>query len=67
MKKKYSQKTQLKLFKENNLDYSDFGQKNLFFENRDIEKFELIFLSKKDNLVNPYIDKYRSFELDYKN
>ena len=33
----------------------------------DIEKFELLFFSKKDNPVNPYIDNYRSFELDYKN
>ena len=31
-----------------------------------LEKFELVFFSKKDNLVNPYIDNYRSFELDYK-
>ena len=24
------------------------------------------FNSRKDNLVNPYIDKYRSYELEYK-
>ena len=24
------------------------------------------FFSKKDNLVNPYIDNYRSYELEYK-
>ena len=23
------------------------------------------YLSKKENIVNPYIDNYRSFELDY--
>ena len=31
----------------------------------DKEKFESLFFSKKDNLVNPYIDDYRSFELEY--
>ena len=57
-----------KLLKENNLDYSDFKIKKKSFTLKigDIDKFELIFLSKKDNLVNPYIDNYRSFELDYK-
>ena len=56
-----------KLLKDNNLDYSDFkiNNKALTFKVNDLEKFELIFFSKKDNLVNPYIDKYRSFELDY--
>ena len=32
----------------------------------DVEKFELLFFSKKDNVVNPYLNNYRSFELDYK-
>ena len=41
-------------------------KKSLIFKIDDIEKFELLFFSKKDNLVNPYIDNYRSFELDYK-
>ena len=36
------------------------------FKIDDLEKFELLFFSKKDNSVNPYIDNYRSFELDYK-
>ena len=56
-----------KLLKENNLIYKNFKIKNksLVFEINDIEKFELLFLSKKDNLVNPYIDNYRSYELDY--
>ena len=36
------------------------------FTINDLEKFELLFFSKKDNKVNPYIDNYRSFELDYK-
>ena len=57
-----------KLLKDNNLNYSDFkiSSKNLIFKINDIEKFELLFYSKKDNVVNPYIDNYRAFELDYK-
>ncbi len=57
-----------KLMKENKLDFANFkiNKKNLVFNVNDIEKFELLFFSKKDNLVNPYIDNYRSFELDYK-
>ena len=57
-----------KLLKENNLNYTDFkiSKKFLTFNVNDNEKFELLFFSKKDNLVNPYIDNYRSFELDFK-
>ena len=57
-----------KLMKENKLDFTNFkiNEKNLVFKVNDLEKFELLFFSKKDNLVNPYIDNYRSFELDYK-
>ena len=57
-----------KLLKDNNLNYSDFkiSSKNLIFKINDIEKFELLFYSKKDNVVNPYINDYRAFELDYK-
>ena len=57
-----------KLLKDNNLDYTNFeiDDKTLSFKVNNIEKFELIFFSKKDNLVNPYIDNYRSFELNYK-
>ena len=56
-----------KLLKENNLNFSAFKirEKKLSLKIDDLEKFELIFFSKKDNLVNPYIDNYRSFELDY--
>ena len=32
----------------------------------DLDKFDLLFNSRKDNLVNPYIDNYRSYELAYK-
>ena len=57
-----------KLLKDNNLDYFDFkiNKDTLSLKINDIEKFKLIFFSKKDNTVNPYIDNYRSFELDYK-
>ena len=57
-----------KLLKENNLKYENFKiiEKKLSFKIDDLEKFELLFFSKKDNSVNSYIDNYRSFELDYK-
>ena len=57
-----------KLLKEKELDYSNFKINDNFlsFVINDIEKFETIFFSKRDNLVNPYIDNFRSFELDYK-
>ena len=57
-----------KLLKENNLNFSEFKirEKKLSLKVDDLKKFELIFFSKKDNLVNPFIDNYRSFELDYK-
>ncbi len=56
-----------KLLKDNNLIYSDFKIKNnnITFKINDVEKFELLFLSKKDNIVNPYMDNYRSFELEF--
>ena len=55
-----------KLLKGNNLNYSNFkiNDKNLSFSLNDIEKFKLLFFSKKDNFVNPYIENYNSFELD---
>ena len=58
-----------KLLKENNLDYNNFKieNKNIFLKVNDLDKFELLFLSKKDNSVNPFIDNYRSHELDFKN
>jgi len=57
-----------KLFREKNLSYTDFkiNKKNLIFKINDLEKFELVFFSRKENLINPYIDNYRAFELDYK-
>ncbi len=57
-----------KLLKDNNLEYSDFtiNDKSLNLQIKDLEKFEILFFSEKENLINPYINTYRSFELDYK-
>ena len=57
-----------KLLKENNINFTNFKINNssLNLEVDDIDKFELVFFSKKDNLVNQYIDNYRSHELDFK-
>ena len=35
-------------------------------EEENIKSFENDFVSKKDNTINPYIDQYRSYELDLK-
>ena len=57
-----------KLLKDNNISYSNFkiNSKTLILNINDIDKFDLLFFSKKNNQVNPYIDNYRSFELEYK-
>mgnify|MGYP006193239707 CR=1 FL=1 len=57
-----------KLLKENNIKYSNFkiNNQSLSVNIIDINKFDLLFNSRKDNLINPYIDNYRSFELAYK-
>ena len=56
-----------KLLKENNINYKNFkiNENNLIFSIDNIDKFDLLFNSRKDNIVNPYIDNYRSFELEY--
>ena len=56
-----------KLLKENNINYNNFKIKdnNLTFQLDNIDKFDLLFYSRKDNFVNPYIDNYRSHELEY--
>ncbi len=57
-----------KFLKENNLNYTNFKifENYLTFSINEYEKFENLFLSrKKENLINPYIDKYNSFELDF--
>ena len=57
-----------KLLKDNNINYSNFRikDKTLSLSIDNIDKFDLLFNSRKDNLVNPYIDNYRSYELNYK-
>ena len=57
-----------RLLKDNGLNYSNFkiNDKTLSFNLSEIKKFENIFFTKKNNTVNPYIDNYRSFELDLK-
>ena len=56
-----------KLLKENNIEYFNFkiNKLSLLVDVGDIEKFDLLFYSRKNNSVNPYIDNYRSFELTY--
>ena len=58
-----------KLFKDNGLIFENFkiSKKSLLFTVNDDEKFEQLFYTKKDNSINPYIDNYRSFELEHKN
>ena len=57
-----------KLLKDNNLEYSNFkiNEKNLTFTLDDIERLKLLLFSKKDNILNPYMNNYNSFELDLK-
>ena len=57
-----------RLLKDNNIKYSNFkiNNQSLSLNISDIDKFEALFNSRKDNSVNPYIDNYRSFELVYK-
>ena len=57
-----------KLLKENNINYNNFkiNDNNLTLSIDNIDKFDLLFNLRKNNLVNPYIDKYRAYELEYK-
>ena len=57
-----------KLLKDNEINYNNFkiNDNSLSLSIDNIEKFDLLFNSKKDNFINPYIDNYRSHELDYK-
>ncbi len=56
-----------KLLRDNNLNFTNFkiNKQSLDLKVDDLKKFDLLFFSKKENLVNPYLDNYRSFELDY--
>ena len=55
-----------KLLKKNNLNYSNFkiNEKDLTFNVDNLDKLKTLFFSKKDNFLNPYINKYNSYELD---
>ena len=57
-----------KLLKDNGINYNNFkiNKNNLSLNLDNIDKFDLLFNSRKENLVNPYIDNYRSYELEYK-
>ncbi len=57
-----------KLLKENGINYDNFkiDKTKLTLSLDNVEKFDLLFNSRKDNLVNPYIDNYRSYELEFK-
>ena len=57
-----------KLLKDNDINYNNFkiNNKSLSLSLDNIEKFDLLFNSRKNNLVNPYLDNYRSYELEYK-
>ncbi len=60
-----------KLLKVNKIEYDSFNilPKKITFKIDDVEikKFEKFFFSRKENLVNIYLDKYNVFELDLKN
>ena len=55
-----------KSLKENNIKFKDFfiEEKKIFFKTQDTKKFKNIFLSKKDNDINPFIQKFNKNELD---
>ena len=57
-----------KLLKDNGINFDNFkiNKNNLLLSLENVEKFDLLFKSRKDNLVNPYIENYRSYELEYK-
>ena len=59
------------LLKKNEIIYKDFtvDKKSLSFEieNKDLKKLNLLFFAKKDNLLNQFINKYNTYELDLLN
>ncbi len=59
-----------KLLNKNNFSYTNFSissnKISFNFNDKDIKKFEKIFFSEKDNILNSYISKYNNFELDFK-
>ena len=56
-----------RFLKDNGISYRNFkiSKNSLSFTLKNIDKFDLLFYSRKDNTINPYIDKYRSLELKY--
>ena len=56
-----------KLLKDNEINYDNFkiNKNNLSLSLDEIDKFDLLFKSRKENSVNPYIDNYRAYELEY--
>ncbi len=59
-----------KFLNKNNFSYTSFvissNKISFNLNDKDIKKFEKIFFSEKDNLLNSYIPKYNNFELDFK-
>ena len=57
-----------KLLRDNGINYNNFkiNKDRLSLNLDNVDKFDLLFNSRKDNIVNPYIDNYRSYELEYK-
>ena len=56
-----------KFLNDNNFEYKNFEIRSKFIDFNligELDKLELLFFSKKDNEINPYIDKYNTHELD---
>ena len=58
-----------KLLSSNQINYDNFSVNpksiNFIISSDNESKFEALFFSKKDNLLNPYIDQYNSHQLDF--
>ena len=56
-----------KFLNDNNFEYKNFEIRSKFIDFNligELDKLELLFFSKKDNEINPYINKYNTHELD---
>ena len=57
-----------KFLKKNNFDYQEFSINNesitFKIDQSNLDKFKLLFFSKKDNSINPFIDQYNQHELN---
>jgi len=55
-----------KFFKDNDLNFSNFQVNNdsIILNIENFDRFNLLFLNKKENLINPYINKYNSYEME---